>query len=120
MGCENAELSVLITGDHEMSKINRDWLGRDRPTDVIAFSQIEGQPFPGDFIGDVVISIETAQRQARSLSHSLDHELSRLLAHGILHLFGFDHVRGGRQAAKMRRMEDSLVAEIEACEEGRP
>ncbi len=111
--CEKRELSVLITGDLEIQKINQAWLQRDRPTDVIAFSQLEGEPAPTDFIGDVVISIETAKRQADERGHSLDHELNRLLAHGVLHLLGHDHVHGGRQARKMRDQEDRLIGLIE-------
>jgi probable rRNA maturation factor len=113
---EKAELSVLITDDKEIQEINLKWLDRDRPTDIMAFSQLEGEPFPTDFIGDVVISMETACRQAEKIGHPPDKELDRLLVHGILHLLGYDHVHGGRQARKMRQMEERLVAEIEARE----
>lgn len=113
LGCEKASLSILITDDPSIQQINREWLGRDRPTDVIAFSQLEGQPAPTDFIGDVVVSLDTAADQANSLGHSLDHELDRLISHGILHIMGYDHVHGGRQAKKMREMEDRLISEIE-------
>jgi probable rRNA maturation factor len=116
---EKAELSVLITDDKEIREINLKWLERDRPTDVMAFSQLEGEPFPTDFMGDVVISVETASRQAEKIGHPPEKELDRLLAHGILHLLGYDHAHGGRQARKMRQMEDWLVAEIEAREKQR-
>lgn len=99
---------MLITSDKEIREINKKWLDRDRPTDVIAFSQLEGQPFPTSFIGDVVISIETAARQAEEYGQTLDQELGRLLAHGILHLLGHDHARGGIKARKMREVEDRL------------
>jgi probable rRNA maturation factor len=107
--CERAQVSILITGDAEIQKLNRDWLGKDRPTDVMSWSQIEGEPAPTGFLGDVVISIETADRQARELGHHLDVEMTRLLAHGILHLLGHDHVHGGPQARKMRQLEDRIV-----------
>lgn len=117
MGCEKAQLSVLITDNQEIQQINKQWLKKDRPTDVIAFSQLEGEPFPGNHLGDVVISLETAADQARELGHSLDSELNRLLAHGVLHLLGFEHVHGGRQAKKMRDMENMLVKKIETHKE---
>lgn len=117
LGCEDAELSVSIIDDREMRKINKTWLRRDRPTDVIAFSQLEGVPFPGKFMGDVVISLETARRNARARGLTLDRELDRLLAHGILHLLGHDHVKGGKKAAKMRDLEDMLVAALDAREQ---
>ncbi|HUT56133.1 MAG TPA: rRNA maturation RNase YbeY [bacterium] len=112
-------MSILLTDDQGITAINRDWLHRDRPTDVIAFSQLEGHPFPGNFIGDVVISVETADRNARALGHSLDHELNNLLAHGVLHLLGHDHVRGAKRAAKMRGLQKRLVAAIEAADQSK-
>jgi probable rRNA maturation factor len=110
LACDDAELSILITDDREIQALNREWLGRDRPTDVIAWSQREGTPMPTPLLGDVVISIETAARQANERGLTLDQELDRLLAHGILHLLGHDHVRGGAQAKRMRAEEDRLVA----------
>lgn len=107
---------MLITDDEEIREINREWLGRDRPTDVIAFSQLEGEPFPTSFIGDVVISAETAARQAEEIGHSFDREICRLMAHGVLHLLGHDHVHGGKQAAKMKKTEDMLVDLLQETE----
>lgn len=119
MECEKARLSVLITDDREIQEINRKWLGKDRPTDVISFSQIEGAPVPTDFMGDVVISVETAARNAREIGHSLEEEIDRLLVHGVLHLLGYDHVRGGRQAGKMKKEEQRIMARLREDEHGR-
>jgi probable rRNA maturation factor len=116
LGCDRAEVSVFLTDDRDIQELNRTWLGRDRPTDVIAWSQLEGPAMPTDFIGDVVISLETAARQAEELGHSLDHEINRLLAHGFLHLLGHDHVKGGARARKMRAREDELVAMLDRRE----
>jgi len=99
----------LLTDDEGIREINKQWRGKDRPTDVIAFSQIEGEPFPTDFLGDIVISVETAARQAEEIGHSLGHEMDRLVVHGILHLLGYQHAKGGRQAARMRRKEEELT-----------
>ncbi len=114
MECEGSGVSILLTDDPEIREINRQWLGRDRPTDVISFGQPEEGPFPPDFLGDIVISIDTAKKNADKLGLSLDQEIARLLAHGMLHLLGYEHVRGGRQARRMKEMEDRLVAEVEA------
>ncbi len=101
----DAGLSILFTDDAVIHDLNRRWLKRDRPTDVISWAADES-----GFLGDLAISIDTAARQAREIGHPLDDELARLLIHGILHLLGHDHVRGGRQARRMRAEEDRLVA----------
>jgi probable rRNA maturation factor len=117
LGFEEYEISVLLTDDNEIQKINKKWLQKDRPTDVISFSQLEGDKFPTKFIGDIVISLETAKLQADERKLTFDEELSRLLAHGILHLLGYDHIHGGRQAAKMRNLENRLVEIMGELEE---
>ncbi len=80
-----------------------------RPTDVLSFSALEGEgaEFRGELLGDVVISLETADRQARERRVALDHELRDLLIHGVLHLFGMDHERPS-DARAMRELEDHL------------
>ena len=111
----------MITGDPEIQALNREWRGKDKPTDVLSFSQIESGEFPfpeaewaaSDVLGDVVISAETAAAQAAKGEYSLEAEYRRLLVHGVLHLLGHDHVHGGRQAAKMRREEDRLLNLLE-------
>jgi probable rRNA maturation factor len=98
-------LSVLVTDDAGIREINHAWLGKDRPTNVISFAMQEGagagvQP---DLLGDVVISADTAARDAAEAGAPVEHELCFLLLHGILHLLGYDHERG--TAAEARRME---------------
>jgi len=110
LGCERASLSLLFTDDPVIHVLNRRWLKRDRPTDVISWAAEETGP--RDFLGDIAISIDTAVRQAAELGHSLDDELARLLIHGILHLRGHDHVRGGKKAAAMRMEEERLWATL--------
>jgi len=114
--CEGAGLSVYLTDDEEIEQLNRQWLGREGPTDVMSWSQLEGEPFPTYFLGDVVISLETVVRQAEKMGHSTDHELNVLIAHGVLHLLGYEHVNGGLQARRMFDMQKRLVDEIEAQE----
>jgi len=87
------ELSVLLTDDDQIQMLNRVYRKKNRATDVLAFAQREG-PFgtpSGRLLGDVVISIPTARRQARARRRGLTSELTALLAHGLLHLIGWDH-----------------------------
>lgn len=89
------ELSIALVSDREMRALNRRWRGMARPTDVLSFPLLER-----DSLGDVVISLDTARRQAREGGWALATELRRLLAHGILHCRGYDH----EQRAEARRM----------------
>ena len=111
LGIKNSELSVLITGDEEIRELNRTYRGKDRPTDVLSFPM--GDRIDGKFIlGDVVISLDTAQRQAKELGHSLEEEVERLLVHGILHLLGYDHELGQEEERKFRKLEDGTLARL--------
>ena len=108
-----AELSIALIDDAEIRQLNRQWRGVDRPTDVLAFSLLEGehQRHRGAMLGDVVISVETAAAQAAARHRSLDEELSRLLIHGLLHLIGHDHEGDGdarRMRAEQRRLWSSI------------
>lgn len=95
----------MVTDDAGIRELNRDWLGKDRPTNVISFAMQEGEGagVQADLLGDVVISAETAARDAAEAGLPVEHELYFLLLHGILHLLGYDHERGS--AAEARRME---------------
>lgn len=105
-----AELSVLLVSDREMHRLNRAWRDRDRPTDVLSFAQAEGEGgAPGGLLGDVVISVDTAARQAAERGIGRGREAERLLIHGILHLLGYDHERSEGEARRMRRREQALA-----------
>ncbi len=88
-----AELSLVLCDDAFIHALNRDYRGKDSPTDVLAFAQREGEGAdPEDLtLGDVVISIPTAARQAAQRDHSTAREVQVLLVHGFLHLLGYDH-----------------------------
>jgi len=103
------ELSILLVNDREMRALNRRYRGIDRPTDVLAFAQREGAGgTPDGLLGDVVISVDTATRQAREVGESLGREVDRLLIHGLLHLLGYDHERSAAEARRMQRRERML------------
>ena len=113
MGAErlpDAEVSVLLLGDRAMRTLNRRYRGKDRTTDVLSFPLREGK-FPlvqRYLLGDIVICMPAAARQARVAGESLSQEIDRLLVHGLLHLLGHDHERGGREARRMEARERRL------------
>ena len=104
-----SELSVTLAGDAEIAALNAAYRGKSRPTDVLSFSLLEGEfsALRGPLLGEVVIGVDTAARQARRARRSLDDEAARLLIHGVLHLLGHDHVRAA-QAQRMRAEERRL------------
>ncbi|HEX2872172.1 MAG TPA: rRNA maturation RNase YbeY [Polyangiaceae bacterium] len=102
-----AELSVLLTDDPGIHQLNRDHRQKDKPTDVLAFPMDESVPDPAGILGDVVISLDTAERQARSRKRPLIEEVRFLLAHGVLHLIGYDHAEPAEKremVAKTRQL----------------
>jgi probable rRNA maturation factor len=114
-GLDEAELSIVLCDDAFIHPLNRDWRGKDRPTDVLSFAQREGEEADEDdpVLGDVVISLETAARQADERGHPLGHELRVLLVHGICHLLGYDHEEDD-EAEEMEALERDLLAELPA------
>jgi len=115
-GLDDVEVAVRLCGDDEIWALNRDYRGKDRPTDVLAFAQREG---PGgalhpELLGDVVISVDTARRQARARGKrgaaGLHDELMVLASHGLCHLLGYDH-RTDAEEAEMNARAAALRAE---------
>ena len=111
----NAELSILLTDNRGIQSINKKWRKKDKPTDVLSFPLLSvaelkalgpGAEWP---LGDVIISLERAQAQAKEKGVRFDRELKWLLAHGILHLLGYDHEISPQEARKMRRLERALL-----------
>ena len=116
MGCPDAEVSILIVDDVRIQELNRDYLQRDNPTNVISFSMQEGETVPlhPHLLGDVVISADTTARDASEVGCSFESELYFLLLHGILHLLGYDHERGTTEdAERMEAKEKEVFAMIE-------
>jgi probable rRNA maturation factor len=106
VGQANSELSIAIVLDDEIAALNSEHRGERSATDVLSFSLLEGEHSDqrGKLLGDVVIGIETAARQARAAHRGLDAEVARLLIHGILHLIGWDHEEPAE--AKLMRAEE--------------
>jgi probable rRNA maturation factor len=114
------ELSLIITGDEEVHRLNRDYRGIDKITDVISFAlseNVAGSEFvtPPDKIsrlGEVIISYPQAIRQARENKQTIKAELAWLVVHGLLHLLGYDH-QDDKSEAVMRKREDKILREID-------
>jgi probable rRNA maturation factor len=101
----------MLCDDETIRALNRDYRGKDRPTDVLAFAMREGDggELHPDLLGDVVISMDTARRQAAERAQRIVDEVTFLLAHGLLHLLGYDH-RTDDEDRVMRARTDALVA----------
>lgn len=104
------ELSVLLLDNKGIRAVNKKYLNRNRPTNVISFSLTEGEfgNINPHVLGDVVISVEKALEQAETRGTSLEEELTFLLIHGILHLVGYDHEKKGSERKKMRKKEKEV------------
>ncbi len=110
MDSPDAELSLLITDDEEIARLNEQYLGRTGPTNVIAFPMSEGE-FSGitpGLLGDVVISADTAAREAADMDIGTADRFTQLLIHGILHLLGYDHETSREQAREMEQKAEAL------------
>lgn len=110
----DCEVSVLLTDDPHIKQLNRDYREIDASTDVLAFAMQEGEDYSGlniHILGDVVISLETAERQAESASHSLEQEVEFLTVHGVLHLLGYDH-QSQTEASVMFEKQDIILERL--------
>jgi probable rRNA maturation factor len=107
---QDGELSVLLTDDRTVQELNRVYRGKDRPTDVLSFSQRDGEnPQEWDsLLGDVIISVEQARRQAQEYGHSMEREVAFLTVHGVLHLLGWDHEDPEDERRMMAKTEEIL------------
>jgi probable rRNA maturation factor len=111
------DVALRLCDDAAIQTLNRDYRDKDAPTDVLAFAQREAAGFDGQALGDLVISIETARRQARGRGPSgLHAELRMLAAHGLCHLLGYDHRTDAEEATMNARMGRLLE---EAARRGR-
>jgi len=116
LGSPEGELSILVVDDSEIKTLNKNYLNRSKPTNVIAFPMKEGDfsDINPQLLGDVVISIETAGREALQSEISTEERFAQLLVHGILHLFGFDHEKSEQDARKMEKKSNELLKLIES------
>jgi probable rRNA maturation factor len=106
-----AELSIVLADDALMRALNRQWRGRDAPTNVLSFPADETAPAPDAplLLGDVVLGFETVSGEAQAQEKPLAHHLAHLVIHGVLHLLGFDH-ESETEAQRMEALETRLLA----------
>jgi probable rRNA maturation factor len=88
---KNCRFDTLITGDAELRRLNRNFRGKDYPTDVLSFPAVERPVAGASFLGDIAISLARARAQAREFGHAIEQEIQILMLHGVLHLMGHDH-----------------------------
>lgn len=114
-GVGRAELGIVVTDDETVRELNRTYAQEDAPTDVLSFSLEEGESFPVPDavrrLGEVVISLPTARRQAEAAGRPLREEVAHLLVHGILHLLGYGHAEP-QDEKRMRERETAILTEV--------
>ncbi len=112
---EGYELSILLTNDEHITELNREYRSIDSPTDVLAFPMLHNDDnniINSKILGDVVISLETAERQAKTDKHPLEDEIAFLTVHGILHLLGYDH-HTPEDARKMFSKQTAILQKMQ-------
>ena len=114
-GEEGRELSLFFCGLEKMAELNEGYRGKEGPTDVLSFAQLDSNAASGDrdLLGDVVICRERMDSQAEEFGTGQRGECARLILHGILHLLGYDHETGGEDAEKMRAEEERIMSNLE-------
>ena len=114
LNCTNKEISIVLTDDETIKRMNHQYLGRNKPTNVISFSMQEGEfaHLAENILGDVVISADTAAREAAESGVDGYQRLIFLLLHGILHLAGYDHERSGEEEAKRMMLKEAKLWKI--------
>ncbi|WP_095012970.1 rRNA maturation RNase YbeY [Tsuneonella mangrovi] len=111
--------SLLFTSDAEVHALNREWRGKDKPTNVLSFPMLERADLvhldpqgPPEMLGDLALAFETCAREAEEKGISLDDHAAHLIVHGLLHLAGHDHVDSDEQAEAMEALETKALAMI--------
>lgn len=105
---DRVELSLVLVGNQEIQELNARYRKKNEPTDVLSFPLGGRFPKGPEILGDVVISVEKAEEQARKRGKTLEQEIEKLLIHGVLHLLGYDHERSEKDAKIMRGMEKKV------------
>jgi probable rRNA maturation factor len=108
MDCTNKEISITLVDDETIQCINKLYLSKDRPTNVISFSLREGEfgDINPEILGDIVISVDTAQRDADEGNLSVDEEILFLIIHGLLHLLGYNHENTSKENSLMMKQKE--------------
>lgn len=107
------EVSLALANDEVVQNLNRDFRGQDKPTNVLSFEGDDGFDLPGEprILGDVVLALETCQREAHEQQKSFQDHLTHLVVHGVLHLLGYDHI-DDEDAQEMETLETDILARL--------
>lgn len=114
----SVEVSVTFVNNEQIQELNNEYRQKNIPTDVLSFSQGKDGAFEKDpstgatILGDIVISVQKAQEQAKKFGHSFQREISQLTVHAMLHLLGYVHEDGGMEKVKMREKEEAIMAQL--------
>ena len=109
---KSAELSIVLTGESEIKKINKKYRKKNKATDVLSFGSDKKFISPANDLGEVVICLSVVKKNAEKFDSSFKEELARVLIHGILHLLGYEHERGGEKAEKMAEKEKYYLSKL--------
>ncbi len=119
LASERLTASLLFTTDEQVHALNREWRGKDKPTNVLSFPMLERVELlalapdgPPELLGDIALALETCQREAAEKGIALEHHTAHLIVHGLLHLAGHDHVDSDAQAEAMEALEIAALAKL--------
>ncbi len=115
LGQQDRDFSIFFTDNKKIAALNLKCFGKNGPTNVISFSYLEG--FQCEILGDLIISVEEAQKEAREAGLPFYERLVSLIIHGLLHVLGFDHEKGGAEARRMRYREHKLLTYVKELRE---
>lgn len=110
LGLQGRDLSILFTDNRKITELNREFFGKNRATNVISFSYATG--FSNEVLGDVIVSTEQAGIESQRLGVPFYERLFALIIHGLLHVLGFDHLQGEKEARRMRYREKRLLGYV--------
>ena len=109
---EECEVSLLICDDAQIKQLNMEYRQKDYATDVLSFPMTEDPYTEGGMLGDIVISLDTAKKQASEADIALEREISFLFIHGLLHLMGFDHELGQEEEEEMFTLQEEILLKL--------
>jgi len=107
LGFQNKDLSVLFVDNKKIAIMNKKFFGKSNPTNVISFSYIDG--LPGEVFGDIIISVERAEEEARDSEMHFYERLFALIVHGLAHVMGYDHEKDEQEHRRMKYREKKLM-----------
>jgi len=109
-GLQGRDLSILLTDNRGIARLNKKCFGRDKATNVISFSYLDG--FSNELLGDIIVSVEQAKIEADKAAIPFYARLCALVVHGFVHILGYDHEKGGREARRMKYRERKLIDHV--------